>query len=265
MMNAEATAEIGDNRPPESDVDPLLTRLREDHTDLLTRRAELLGGISRAPDAIDDEETAGKLADFAEQINKFLKSAKTVHEGEKAPFLTAGRTVDGFWHSLIDDVEKGKKTINVVRKKYADQKAAEERRRREEEARLAREEEARLTREAEDRAAAMAGAEDLDEAVRAEEAAEQAKLDADKLAKDAGAKPAEMGRSRGDYGGMTTLKQFWDYADIDRATLDLEALRHHLPEDAIEKAVRSYIKAGWSGGAIGRQIQGVRIFENTRL
>lgn len=259
-MNAEAVAEIGDNLPPDADVDPLLDRLREDHADLLTRRDELLGGIARAPDEIPDEETAGKMADFVQvQLATFLKGSKVVHENEKAPFLSAGRTVDSFWHALIDDIEAGKKRLNAVRKKFADAKAAEEKRRRDEEARVARDEAQRLEREATERAAGMDKAEDLDEAVRAEDVATQARLDAERAEKDAAAKPAEMGRSRGDYGGMTSLKQFWDFADIDRDKLDLNALRHHLPEDALEKAVRSYIKAG------GREIAGARIFENTRL
>jgi multidrug efflux pump subunit AcrA (membrane-fusion protein) len=257
-MTDQAAAEMGDNHP-ETDVDPLLARLREDHADLLTRRAELLGGISRAPDAVDSEQTAGNMADFDEQLKKFLKSAKIAHESEKAPFLVAGRTVDGFLHSLVDDVTAGRARLNVVRKKYADEKAAAERRRREEEARIAREESERLAREAAERAAAMSQPEDLDEAVRAEDAATQARLDAEQAQKDAEAKPAEMGKSRGDYGGQTSLKQFWDFADIDRATLDLNALRQHLPEDALDKALRSFIKAG------GREISGARIFENTRL
>ena len=257
-MNAQAAAEIGDN-VTDAAVDPLLDRLQEDHAKLISRRDELLGGIARAPDEITDEETAGKMADFDEQIKKFLKRAKAVHEDEKAPFLIAGRTVDGFWHSLIDAIDKGREGLTAVRKKFADAKAAEEKRRRDEAARVAREEAQRLECEAAERAAAMNQAEDLDEAVRAEDAATQARLDAEKAAKNAEAKPAEMGKSRGDYGGQTTLHQFWDFADIDRDTLDLNALRQHLPEDALEKAVRSYIKAG------GREITGARIFENTRL
>ena len=66
----------GHNFPP-TDADPLMERLRDDHAGLLERRDELLGGIERAPDAIDDEVTAGKMADFVEQqINKFIKAVK---------------------------------------------------------------------------------------------------------------------------------------------------------------------------------------------
>ena len=44
---------------------------------------------------------------------------------------------------------------------------------------------------------------------------------------------------------------------LDRETIDLEALRPHLPTQALEQAVRSFIRAG------GRKLEGVRIFENT--
>lgn len=47
----------------------------------------------------------------------------------------------------------------------------------------------------------------------------------------------------------------WTFDEYDRDALDLEALRQHLPTDAIEKAIRSFIKAG------GRDLRGVRIYE----
>ena len=256
----------GHNMPPEADANPLLDRLNEEHTALFGRRDELLAGIARAPEEITDEETAGKMADFVQkQISDFLKRAKAVHEDEKAPFLAAGRTVDNFKHTLIDEIETGKKRLNVVRKKYADEKAAEELRMRREAERLAREEAEAATKKAAEAEAEIKNLADLDNAVAAEEAAEKARADAIDAQRAADEKPAVLGRSRGEHGGMTTLKRFWDYADLDRGKLDLEALRQHLPEDALEKAVKSYIKAGWSGDAIGEQIRGVRIYENTRL
>ena len=65
---------------------------------------------------------------------------------------------------------------------------------------------------------------------------------------------------------MTTLKRFWNWRDLDRNTIDLEALRQHLPSEAIEQAVRSWIKANKEDlekGAI--KLRGVELFEDTRL
>jgi hypothetical protein len=64
---------------------------------------------------------------------------------------------------------------------------------------------------------------------------------------------------------MTTLKQFWNFRDLDRAAIDLEALRQHLPTDALEKAVRSYINANKDALLAGERLAGVEIFEDTRL
>jgi hypothetical protein len=256
-------AYIGHNDPPPEST---LDRLRSDHANLIARKDELLGGCERAPSVIEDEETAGKMADFVQkQIDPFLKRALAVHEAEKEPFLSGGRTVDGFWHSLVDDLRKAKDGLNAVRKAYADKKAAEERRRREEEARKAREEQERLAREAREREAAACNEVGLDAAIAAQEAADRARLNADEAARAAAAKPAELGRSRGDYGGLTTLKQFWDFADINRGAIDLEALRGHIPMDALEKAIRSWIKANADALKEGKRLTGARIFENTRL
>lgn len=258
---------LGDNQPP-TDVDPLFDRLHEDHKDLIERRNALLDGIDRAPAVIEegDEETAGKMADFVdEQLNKFIKHAKAVHENEKAPFLQAGRTVDGFKHFLIDDVEDGKTKVNEVRKTFADKKAAKKRRQLEEEARQAREEQARLEREAAEKAAALREENDLEAALAAEEAAKQAKIDAEKAEIAAAAKPAELGKSRGDYGGQTSLKQFWNVADINRETLDLEALRQHFTDDALKRAATSWKDSNKDFLKSGGTLTGARIFEDTRL
>ena len=266
-MSEVALAEHGHNMPP-PDLDPLLERLREDHADLIERRNKLLGAIERSPTKIEegDEETAGKLADFVEkQLIAFVKHAEAIHKHDKAPFLQAGRTVDSFMHTLIDDINKGKTKVNAVRKTYADAKAAKERRRREEEARLAREEQGRLEREAAEKAAKIKEQGDLDRALEAEERAKQARIDAEKIAAVAAAKPAELGKSRGVHGGQTTLKQFWNVAEIDRNTIDLEALRAHFTDGALKKAATSWKDANKDFLKSGGALTGARIFEDTRL
>lgn len=266
-MSEAALAELGHNEPP-ADLDPLLERLREDHADLIKRRDALLSAIERSPTEIkeDDEEMAGKLADFVDkQLTIFVKHAEAIHKHDKAPFLQAGRTVDSFLHALIDDINKGKIKVNAVRKAYADAKAAKERRRREEEARLAREEQKRLEREAAEKAAKIKEQGDLDRALQVEEEARQAKIEADKAAAEAAAKPAELGKSRGVHGGQTTLKQFWNVAEIDRDTIDLGALRSHFTDDALKKAASSWTNANKEFLKSGGALTGARIFEDTRL
>ncbi len=266
-MSEAALAEVGHNEPP-VDLDPLLERLREDNADLLKRRDDLLGAIERSPAAIEegDEDMAGKLADFVDkQLTAFVKHAEAVHKNDKAPFLQAGRTVDSFLHALIDDINKGKGKVNAVRKTYAVAKAAKERRRREEEARLAREEQKRLEREAAEKAAKIKEQGDLDQALQVEEEARQAKIDAEKATAAAAVKPAELGKSRGVHGGQTTLKQFWNVAEIDRDKIDLEALRPHFTDDALKRAANSWTNANKEFLKSGGALTGARIFSDTRL
>ena len=266
-MSEAALAEAGHNEPP-ADLDPLLERLREDHADLIRGRARLLGRIGCSPSAIEegDEELAGRLADFVDkELRAFVKHAEAAHKHDKAPFQQSGRTVDSFLHSLIDDINKGKAAVNAVRKAYADAKVAKERRRREEEARLARAMQGRLEREAAEKAAQIKEQGDLDHALQIEEAARQAKIAAEKAATAAAAKPAELGKSRGVHGGQTTLKRFWNVAEVARNTIDLEALRAHFSDDELKRAARSWAKSNGDLLRSGGALTGARIFEDTRL
>lgn len=255
-----AIAEPGHNMPPLSDDEALRQALGERAAALIKRRDELLEGIKRAPAVIENDEVAGTMGDFSQkQIAACINALKDRRVAEKEPFLSGGRTVDGYFHSIMKPLEDGKATIDARRKTYLDKKAAAERAARIEAERKAREEADRQAREAADAAAKLSSEADLSAAIAAEDRAKQAAADAEQAARAAAAKPAELSRVRGDYGSVSSLKQFWDFADMERATLDLDAIRDHLPLDAIEKAVRSFIRAG------GRELRGCRIFENTRL
>jgi len=105
----------------------------------------------------------------------------------------------------------------------------------------------------------------------AEKAADRAEIDA-VLARDerrlaeaaaehamakAAAKTADLARTRSDYGSLSTLQEQWTFRELDRQKLALGQLRQHIPQDALEAAVRSFIKAG------GRRLTGVKIFKTT--
>lgn len=266
-MPDSAPPPIGHNQPP-ADAELLLTRLQNDHAALVSRRDKLLEGVKRAPTEINDEETAGKMADFVEkQLKAFVSAADDVHDTEKAPFLAAGRVVDGFWHSLKDEIDASIKRLNVIRKRYADKKDQEARRKLEEEARQRQAEADRQRREAE-AAAAKARSEKAREAAEQKAAAaEQAQAVADQASTAAQVAPSVLGRSVGAGGGTTILKREWTYENLDRATLDLEALRPHLSNEVMEKAVRDWIKAHKNDLEAGKapELKGVRVFKGTKL
>jgi len=150
-----------------------------------------------------------------------------------------------------------KRRVESALTNYLRRKEQEERQRREAEALRARQEEERQRREAEEAAAKIRDEKSLADAIAAEQAAKVTTADAEKAERAAIAKPAELSRTRGEYGAVSSLRTEWTFADMDRAALDLEALRHHLPTDGIERAIRSFVRAG------GRELRGVRIYEQT--
>ncbi len=248
---------IGDNQPPE-DADPLRDRMADIHGALVARQAALLADEAlRVPEIIEDEEGAEKVTDYIKELAGCVKTLEGARVSEKEPFLKSGRTVDGFFKKMTDNLGAVKRGASKVLTVYEREKAERERRRLDEEARLAREEAERAQQEAEARADALADARDLDGAIEAEEQAKQAAADLVQVERDAAVNAAELSRTRSAKGAVSSLRTFWDFKELDRAQIDLEALRHHLPHAAIESAVRAFVKAG------GRDLAGVEIFENT--
>lgn len=104
--------------------------------------------------------------------------------------------------------------------------------------RVEREEVARVeaaasaVRQAERDATAKASA---DEAARAQEAA-------DKAAREAAAKPAELAIVRGGYGSGSSLRTTWTATIEDLATVDLNAIREFIAEEAVQKALNAMVK-----------------------
>lgn len=231
--------------------------LSEEIEPLIRRRDELLGSCQRAPAAIEDETTSGKVADLTKLISACIKNAEADRVSRKEPFLEGGRIVDGLYKQITEPLTKSKTEVERKLTLWQRQKAEEERRRREEEARRQAEEAERARRIAAEAEAKLRTERDVEAAIAAEEAARQREADAVAARRAAEAKPAELSRERSDLGAVASLRRFWDWTDLDRDQIDLEALRPHLPLDAIEKAVRSYIKAG------GYELRGVVIFENT--
>ncbi len=257
-MAEPALAEIGSNNPPPDLLlgDALRDRLLDEHSKLLKRRDELVAAAARIP-PIDSEEIAQKVSDFLVQVGAVQKAATAARVKEKEPYLEGGRGVDGFFANISAPLEGVKTGVGIKLTRYMQAKEAEKRRQREEWERIAREEEAQKRRDAEEAAAKITNDKTLADALAKDEEAKTAAANVKKAEKAAAVKPAELSRTRGEYGAVSSLRTAWDFADLDRAELDIEALRQHLPTDGLEKAVRSFIRAG------GRDLRGVRIYEST--
>lgn len=248
---------IGDNNPPPDLLtgERLKDKLHDDHHKLLDRRDELLQAFDRLPSDISDDEWDRKATDFARQLQTLASVTEKTRVGVKEPYLEGQRGVDGFFKSISDPILKSKKEVERRLTKYKLDKEARERRAREDALRIAREEEDRKRREAAEAAAKIKTEDDLAHAVMLEKQAQQAVADTSRAEKDATAKAADLSRARGEYGGVSSLRTRWTFDSLDRATIDLEKLRQHIPIVALEVALNSFIKAG------GREIAGAHIFE----
>lgn len=258
----------GANLPPIADLykeqnEALPAYLDNETADLIKRTQELLDGFTRAPDVIEDKDTAGRVSDFIAQITKCVKSAEAKRVDIKAGPLEAGRIIDGhFSKNIIDALDTPKMSHGIKQKLLArlttwDRKVAEEeRRRREEEARIAQAAAAEARRLQDEEAAraraaveAIANEKDLARAIELEAqqkaAAEEARrrqADAEKAAAAANAKAAEMGTTRGEYGSASSLRTTWKGRRIPNAKIDLAALADYIPADAIDKAINAFAK-----------------------
>lgn len=245
---------IGHNQPPD-DQSAFQAQLEERNEDLVARRNALLDAATRVPKEIDDE-TAEKAAHFIKQLTAHEKEADKARKAEKEPHLERGRWVDGFF--------KGRVTVGIPEVKaevtrrltaYQKQKADEERKRREEEERRQREEAERIRREAEEQARAAQTDEDLDKAIEADERARQAQLEAERAKRASEANAADLSRQHTSAGAVASLRTTVKCTSYALPELDLEALRGYFAHADIEKAIRSFIRAG------GRQLRGANIEE----
>ncbi len=255
-MTDAPIAAIGDNLPPD-DADPLRERLAEEYVDLSRRCDALLAGVENVPLVVEDAESAGKVGDYIKQLAACHKNAESHRKKEKEEYLDGGRNVDGWFKLITEPLAKVKKDIERRLTLYQREVMIEERRIREEAQRKADEASRLAEIELRKAEAAIKEEADLGKAIEAEERALQAEADAIKAQEAAIAKAAELTRTRGDYGSVASLRTRWTGVLTDRATLDLEALREHLPEEALEKAIRSFVKAG------GRELAGARVYEDT--
>lgn len=253
-LTAEAPS-IGHNIGTVPAPEVIAEFLAESYQGDVQRANDLTEAFARVPDKIEDEEMNKRAADFAKKIAAHVKVLKGDHSNEKAPYLNGGRAVDGFFKGLIDTLEQCKAKVETRQTQFARAKADAERRRREEEARLAREQAEREAQEALDRAAAMP-AKQADAALSD---AIEAQTHAETLAGAAQANAAELSRTRTDNGVVSSLKTQWKGELTDRASLDLDKLRPYLPLDAIDKAINAFVRAG------GRELSGANIFEDMKV
>ena len=281
------------NRPP-ADADPLADRLADDYAGMVDRTTELENALGRAPAAVT-EENIDRVNAYIAQLGEHAKQLEKTREGEKADYLRAGRTVDGFFKKLAERIDKPKRIMQERLRVFLTAKADAERKIREEQARREREEQERLeaeARELEERlataareaeearqaalaadpahqaalaaAAAKAEQDAIDRAIAAQEAAERQRATAEAAQRQAEAKTADLARTRGAIGGTASLATVIDF-EIEDPTKAIAGVANLIEPGAIERAIRAYMRT-FRGADIrdslvkGQPLDGVRFY-----
>jgi hypothetical protein len=223
-------------------------QLGQDFAQLTARTMELEAAAKRVPDKVTDDIMSGMIADQVQQFRDHIKALTDAHDERKRPFHLCGKAVDDFFNPTVKGLTAIKDAILRRNTIYLQ---AKERRERE-----AAEAEAKAAREAAERIANNATTDaEIDLAIEQEEIAEAAQAKAQ-------APSAELTRLHGSLGTATSLRNFgWKHRNVDRAALDLEKLRPYLPADALDQALRAYIRAE---GNNPKPIRGVEFFEDRR-
>lgn len=187
----DARPGLGHNNPPDP-IEILRSDLRDKHADMKVRHDELVALLDRLPEEMDDEWEA-RFSDAIKACLTFEREAEAQRLAAARPYRALIAAIDGFFHGLSGDVSKVKKRLNDdFQTPYKLAKEAAERRRREEEARIAREkaaeaariaaEEERLKREAREREEAARREQERLKREREEEARRRA--EAERKARD---------------------------------------------------------------------------------
>lgn len=234
---------------------------------MIQKCVRAMEGARVAEKAPYDEAAAQVHTSFRNPMDK-LDGAQTRTQGLKQRIEQAQteykRAVAKIARDKAEAEARARREAERLAQAEADRKAAEARAADEAAAEAARAaarkrtpENVALANEAADRAKAQAAAADA-AAADAKAVEEQAAADRAAAEKTAAAPASDFSRQRGERVGVSSLRTFWNFRDLDRDQIDLEALRDHLPQAAIETALRAYIAAG------NRSITGATIFEDTK-
>ena len=200
--------------------------LAQQFGDLSERVEELDNGSKNVPDKIEDQETADKLTMFLKQISVHGKHIEDSRKASGQPYLDSKRTVDDWFKAYKVKTDK---LLSDLKPRLSAWQMEQEKIRRAEAQRVADEQAALAAKQA-------AEAKTEEDELRAAKSLEQA----DK----ADAKVEVIKATVTTESGTAALQMRWTCTSFDRSKLDLEALRAHLGDDAIEKALRSVIRAG---------------------
>lgn len=234
----------GSNLPPDQ-VNPLADRLGGDYHHLVERTDELVLALRRAP-AVVDEGNFDKSAAFVRQLREHAKLLEATRAQEKAEFMAAGRTVDGFFKQLTEQLDEAAKKMEARIRSFLQAKERAEREAREAEARRQKEEATRLAEAARRAEAALQGEAANSEvafelALSAEAAATRQQEVAAEADRAAQASVADLARTRSGIAGTATLVTDLDW-EVTNHRRAVQLLADYVAPDALTHAIRAYTR-----------------------
>lgn len=146
MNDMTVAAGIGHNQPPATMADELIERYRQ----FIASAEETLDACKTVPTRVDDDDTAGKIAELAKKMRTTEKALEDAFHAEKAPHQLKITAIQGFFKTWLERLSAERKRVAAIGKDYSDRKAAEKKRQMQEEAALKREEQERKEREGRD-------------------------------------------------------------------------------------------------------------------
>lgn len=231
IENPRAT--IGGNNPP-APIDPIAElhgKLAIDYRELSARRDELSLAFDRLPPKIADDDDAGKVGDFVRMLQTLERNADAARLSAKAPFVALASAVDGFFGKIIEPTKKLRTKLQPRQTAYLEEKAAAERREREEAAERMRLEAKRKAEEAERAAEEARKAEEERARKRAEEEAAYRRAMQEQERAAQAARDAEAANKRDDEAAAAAARKAAEDADA-AAKAALEAARKTSEEEA---------------------------------
>lgn len=247
--HSEATATLGHNNPPQP---TLAERLTEISGPLLTELEALADLANKAPKEVTTEQDVVGVTKIAADAGALRKTLDATRSREKGPFLQAERDVDNHFRQPIERADKIDKAlmarVTAFRRKQAVDIAA------------AKAEAERKVREAAEaarsEAAAAAQAGRTEDALAALEEAVHADDRADDIAQAPQVyQPQKLQHESGLTAGVATE---WKFEIVDYDAIPLDKLRQLINRDAVEAALRQFVKNG------NRELPGVRIYEDVK-
>jgi hypothetical protein len=245
-----ATATIGSN----SGAVPMEVRVVDDFVEGLTRdgliqRISELTASGNGVKGCGSADAAGRIGDFIKMANVATKAVEEHRERHNRPLLTAQRALKGKADGIVGDLAAA---VNNARGHMNAFLAEEERKRREEAARIAREAAEKEAAAAAERARLQAE----EDARAAEEGREAAMVEVEPEPVFAEVKVAAGPIARGDYGSAVSVTETWDVRVVNIRQVPDMFLKHPSVIEALEKVIRPSVR-GKNGL---REIKGCEVF-----